>query len=92
MYSIVAPLNKKVKPFPTNENVQFLLDIVLLFCAKDQDRTGDPSLFRGMLYQLSYPSNLFWQFTKIIDQTLNGTGWKVAVYAGDGCKQVDDFY
>jgi hypothetical protein len=22
--------------------------------AKDQDRTGDPSLFRGMLYQLSY--------------------------------------
>ena len=24
------------------------------FCAEDQDRTGDPSLFRGMLYQLSY--------------------------------------
>ncbi len=23
-------------------------------CAEDQDRTGDPSLFRGMLYQLSY--------------------------------------
>ena len=22
--------------------------------AEDQDRTGDPSLFRGMLYQLSY--------------------------------------
>ena len=25
--------------------------------AWDQNRTGDPSLFRGMLYQLSYPSN-----------------------------------
>ncbi len=25
-----------------------------VFCAEDQDRTGDPSLFRRMLYQLSY--------------------------------------
>lgn len=25
-----------------------------LSCAKDRGRTGDPSLFRGMLYQLSY--------------------------------------
>ena len=34
--------------------------------AKDQDRTGDPSLFRGMLYQLSYlgESN-FLDFIKI---------------------------
>src|SRR3989344_7345035 len=24
------------------------------FCAEAQDRTGDPSLFRRMLYQLSY--------------------------------------
>lgn|GEM_PF-2321360 len=28
------------------------------FGAKDQDRTGDPSLFRGMLYQLSYLGNV----------------------------------
>lgn len=25
-----------------------------LLCAEDQDRTGDPPLFRRMLYQLSY--------------------------------------
>ena len=30
-----------------------------VFCAEDQDRTGDPSLFRGMLYQLSYLGKLF---------------------------------
>ncbi len=29
---------------------------LFLFCAWGRDRTGDPSLFRGMLYQLSYPS------------------------------------
>jgi len=27
-----------------------------LFCAWEQARTADPSLFRGVLYQLSYPS------------------------------------
>ena len=31
--------------------------------AKDQDRTGDPSLFRGMLYQLSYLGVITIQFT-----------------------------
>lgn len=29
----------------------------LKFGAWDRGRTGDPSLFRGMLYQLSYPSS-----------------------------------
>ena len=32
------------------------LKLPLLVCAWGRDRTGDPSLFRGMLYQLSYPS------------------------------------
>ena len=31
-----------------------LLLYLLSVGAEDQDRTGDPSLFRGMLYQLSY--------------------------------------
>ncbi len=29
-------------------------DVFYLYGAKNQIRTGDPSLFRGMLYQLSY--------------------------------------
>lgn len=32
----------------------FLSNPTCNVCAEDQDRTGDPSLFRGMLYQLSY--------------------------------------
>ena len=31
---------------------------VFLYCAWKQARTADPSLFRGVLYQLSYPSIL----------------------------------
>ncbi len=35
-------------------------------CAEDQDRTGDPSLFRGMLYQLSYLGIYFSKQTYIL--------------------------
>ncbi len=35
------------------------MSVVLVYGARDQGRTGDLSLFRGALYQLSYPSMLF---------------------------------
>ncbi len=35
---------------------------MFLYGAKDQDRTGDPSLFRGMLYQLSYLGKSYFRY------------------------------
>ncbi len=37
-------------------NIKTAIEAVFILCAWKQARTADPSLFRGMLYQLSYPS------------------------------------
>jgi hypothetical protein len=36
--------------------------------AEDQDRTGDPSLFRGMLYQLSYLGEM--SYSKLLNRSI----------------------
>ncbi len=45
-----------------------------IICAKDQDRTGDPSLFRGMLYQLSYLGD-YW-YSAYLDVTYLSASWR----------------
>ncbi len=54
VFPFLPPTGKSRFPTPSDSDPR--KNALRLFCAWDQNRTGDPSLFRGMLYQLSYPS------------------------------------
>ncbi len=52
--------NCLLTPFGTKKKKHTVNCVFFLFCAEGRARTGDPILFRDMLYQLSYLGNLFY--------------------------------
>ena len=50
------PGRKCYPALSSSAQIKKLLNGSFFICAEDRGRTGDPSLFRGMLYQLSYLS------------------------------------
>ena len=50
----------------TKYKKQHLVMLFFVFCAGTQARTGDPLLFRQMLYQLSYPSIFYFYYRHTI--------------------------
>jgi hypothetical protein len=54
---------------------------ICLVGAWDRGRTGDPSLFRGMLYQLSYPSRISERVRRFFENPRFSTGYFASLIA-----------